>query len=128
MQFNCYSTTPNTTHPCVSALACVIKQLVNNQYHLHVFIAFALTLIQDSKAYNCLQIPKQFEEYKTRWTAFINSSGQMDPTHLQRIYLSFKDTACNLSSLRLSWPDAIVNTKSHLHARKIKYLIQISGC
>lgn len=39
-----------------------------------------------------------------------------------------KDAASNLSSLRLSWPAATVNTQSPLQGGKIKYLIKIFGC
>lgn len=39
-----------------------------------------------------------------------------------------KDAASNLSSLRLTWPRAIVNTQSPLQGGKIKYLIKIFGC
>lgn len=39
-----------------------------------------------------------------------------------------KDAASNLSSPRLSWPTATVNTQSPLQGGKIKYLIKIFGC
>lgn len=39
-----------------------------------------------------------------------------------------KDAASNLSSLRLTWPRATVNTQSPLQGGKIKYLIKIFGC
>lgn len=66
-------------------------------------------------------------DYSCLWAA-----GQTDRlSGVTALWLpSFKDTTNNLSSLlsRLSWPTATVNTKSHLHGWKIKYLIKISGC